>query len=91
MGVSVYLGEIGSEICPVADYLQVRCPDPGLFFLFQSDKPLTQLVLVHGLLEAFQYESIPANNYNEHSFRTGAATTAACCGLEDSLIQTLGR
>jgi hypothetical protein len=46
---------------------------------------------VSHLQAALQRAGIQQENYNGHSFRIGAATTAAQKGLEDSLIQTLGR
>ena len=40
---------------------------------------------------ALKRAGIPAERYAGHSFRIGAATTAAARGMEDSIIQTLGR
>ena len=41
---------------------------------------------------ALKMAGISPEAYTGHSFRIGAATTAAKCGIEeDSLIQTLGR
>ena len=68
-----------------------QVPDQGPLFMFQSGKPLTCPALIHHLREALVREGIPAGNYSGHSFRIRAATTAAHCGIEDSLIQTLGR
>ena len=94
VGVQAYLGATQSDVCPVKallDYIQVRSPDPGPLFVFQSGKLLSRQDLVRNLHEALVREGIPASNYKGHSFRIGAATTAARCGLEDSLIQSLGR
>ena len=41
--------------------------------------------------DGLQKAGLPAKDYAGHSFRVGAATTAAVAGLEDSTIQTLGR
>ena len=41
--------------------------------------------------DALRRAGVNAGCYAWHSFRIGAATTAAARGLEDSTIQTLGR
>ena len=43
------------------------------------------------LREALVVKGIKPESYAGHSFRIGAATTAANCGMPDSLIKTLGR
>ncbi len=93
-GVSVFLGRTDSPLCPVAAlaaYLAVRGLQKGPFFRFEDGKPLTRERLVVCLRKALSLAGLDPHKYAGHSFRSGAATTAAACGLQDSLIQTLGR
>ena len=92
-GVHIYLGATGADVCPVhalIQYIAVRTSEPGPLFQFSSGKPLTRATLVSHLHAALQEAHVEFKHYNGHSFRIGAATTAAQRGLEDSLIQTLG-
>ena len=43
------------------------------------------------LKEVLQVDGVDQSKYSGHSFRIGAATTAAARGMEDSIIKTLGR
>lgn len=93
-GVEVYLGVTGQDVCPVAallSYLAVRSSTAGPLFILEDGTPLSRPVLVQQLHLALSRAGINHKLYNGHSFRIGAATTAAEQGVEDSLIQTLGR
>ena len=72
-------------------YLVLRGNHPGPLFRFTSGAPLTRSCLVNCLRQALTTAGVNAAHYSGHSFRIGAATTAANLGLEDSLIKTLGR
>ena len=60
-------------------------------FMFTSSKPLTRnscLKHLHHALERIGYDS---KNFNTHSFRIGAATSASHAGVSTSVIKVLGR
>ena len=69
----------------------VRDPKDGPLFIFKDDRPLTRQCLVTALREVLQVAGVDQSKYSGHSFRIGAATTAAARGMEDSIIKTLGR
>jgi site-specific recombinase XerD len=52
--------------------------------------PLTRTYLSERLRRLLSDAGIPGN-LSSHSFRIGAATSAALAGVPDNLIQTLGR
>ena len=93
-GVRIFLGRTGSVLCPVAailGYLAVREGSSGPLFVFRDGKPLTRAKLVQYLRTALDRCGINSTQYSGHSFRIGAASAAAQAGIEDSVIQMLGR
>ena len=90
-GVDVFIGRTEDELCPVVavlNYIVQRGEQPGPFFHFGDRTPLTKArftAKVRDWLAAVGVEC------TRHSFRIGAATTAARAGVADSVIQALGR
>ena len=93
-GSNIVIGRTDTLICPVAailQYIKVRGDQPGPFFLDASRATVTKpqfITQIRGILSALGF---PQHQYAGHSFRIGAATTAATMGVEDSMIQVLGR
>ena len=93
-GVDLFLGKSGTDLCPVVailNYLVVRGVTPGPLFLYRDGRFLTRQRFVVAVRGALQEAGIDQSKYCGHSFRIGAATTAASRGMEDSIIKTLGR
>ena len=72
-------------------YLAVRGGAEGPLFKFQNGLLLTRDRLVAELRKVLSATDIRQSDYCGHSFRIGAATTAAQRGISDSTIQLLGR
>ena len=92
-GVSLNVRATGSPICPVAvvlAYMSICPPQPGPFIMERDGQPLSWPALVAGIRRALVSAGVDVSRFSGHSFRIGAATTAARGGLLDSLIQTLG-
>ena len=64
---------------------------PGPLFRFEDGTALTRPALVREIRRALLAAGVDASPYSGHSFRIGAATTAAAVGVEDSVIKILGR
>ena len=85
-----------SLVCAVTDlreYLLQRNPaDPEEpLFMLQNKEPLTRTLLNDNLRELLNILGYVENEYALHSFRIGAATTAATKNIPPWLIKTLGR
>ena len=94
VGVKVLIGKTGDDLCPISalmSYLQKRGSVPGTLFQWQDGTPLSQTAFVTATRQALTSANLLARDFAGHSFRIGAATTAAMAGIEDSTIQTLGR
>ncbi len=93
-GVDIFLGRTGSDLCPVRamlNYLCARGSSQGPLFVFADGKLLSRSRFVDRLRTGLREAGIDPTVYCSHSFRIGAATTAAKKGVEDCIIKTLGR
>ena len=93
-GVCLSIGRTGTRLCPVAamlDFLAARGMSPGPVFRFEDGSFLTRQRFVDLVRDALKKAGVDQRQYCGHSFRIGAATTAAKKGLEDCIIKMLGR
>ena len=93
-GVAIYMGRTDTDLRPVGAllyYLACRGWRPGALFCYEDGRPLSRARLVGSVRQALESQGVRAGNFSGHSFRIGAASTAAARGFEDSTIRTLGR
>ncbi|XP_056122442.1 uncharacterized protein LOC130100837 [Rhinichthys klamathensis goyatoka] len=97
-GHFIYIFNLSSPIQPfqtILAYLQLRNSHAKShlepLFIDDSNKPVTRFWFQKHLKSVLQLSGIPAENFSSHSFRIGAATSAAQKGLSQQQIQALGR
>ena len=93
-GVDIVIGRTGCALCPVSallSYISLRQDRPGAFFRNLEGRPITKAWFVSRIRAVLAVLGFPQHEYAGHSFRIGAATSAALAGIEDSTIQGLGR
>ena len=65
-------------------YLAVRGMETGPLFKLSDGRFLTKQIFIARVRSALSVLGYDCSSYAGHSFRIGAATTAAECGIEDS-------
>ena len=93
LGCTIILGPSGRRICPVialSRYITLRGTSPGPLFILANGLPLSPSVVNTWLRSILSATGIPGY-YSSHSFRIGAATSAARAGVPDHLVKALGR
>ena len=95
MGCSIMLAPSGCSVCAVRAmrrYLAHQLPGNSTpFYFFSTGQFLTRDKVTSILCLQLQRLGFATESYVSHSFRIGAATTAAEAGLPPWLIQTFGR
>ena len=81
-------------MCPISNmqsYLDVRPNIEGTLFCHLNGKPLSRYQVSSMLRKVMRFIGLNDEEYNTHSFRIGAATTASLMGKSDDEIKKLGR
>jgi len=85
----VVVGQAGDELFPVSAimrYLEVRGSQRGAFFLHPSGEVMVKAWFMGQVRRILQDRGEDQSHYAGHSFRIGAATSAAMAGVEDFTI-----
>ena len=75
----------------VHDYIQVRPSTEGPLFIHFGGSPLTRYQFSALLKEGIKAMGLSPAEFSPHSFRIGAATSAAVGGIPIDRIMTMGR
>ena len=89
-GCTIRIAATNSPFCPVnalVSYLRARSNVDGPLYRFHNGQFLTRHFISNLLSLALPH--VP--NINTHSFRIGGASAAASAGIQDSVIQIMGR
>ena len=92
--VYVHVGTTGTDLYPIwaiMEYTSSRGTHSGPFFVFPDGTLLKKPTYMMEVQKGIQQVGLEPQEYAGHSFRIGVATTVALAGMENSLIQTLGR
>lgn len=90
----VFIPSHPSMLCPVAAlhvFLKVRGTSPGRLFINSSGSPYSVLWFRSALSKISELAGLRAWGITPHSFRVGAATSAAALGIPEDTIQRMGR
>ena len=93
-GQSVVIAKAPGPVCAVSamqQFFLTTRPSRGPLFSFRSGRLLTRSAVICLLRDAARCAGLPYHSLKGHSFRIGAASTAAAAGLPDWLIKVLGR
>ena len=88
------LSKTSESVCPVTallPYLAVRGSKEGPLFMMANQQYLTPPLFRASLFNILKSIGISTSEYNTHSFRIGAATSAKAAGISDLHIKMLGR
>ena len=93
-GVFIFLGKTSSVVRPVTaslHFLSIRQACNETLFVWRDGSPLSHHRFVQEFRVILQAAGLDQSRYAGHSFRIGAATSAARAGIPAHLIKMLGR
>ena len=99
-GITIIVGKGNTALCPIAamlQYLSRILQSKGPLFMCETGEcEIGEYLTKHFFFftrvwDALRCAGIDSMLYKGHSFRIRAATTAAACGIGESLIETSGR